>query len=246
MKKLPESSSGRIAGVLALSLALAIFIPYGGSELEGFLNTHALNIGILYAIIIGFLMSLALTRRQSLEEYVTLELNKIRRMHHLGLHLAKIEPRLDPWFSRLKTAIEAYQERFRLEGFNGYEKGNSLFRTLTYAIYELPTLGLPYNSDLYGALLDAAGSATEAREYIRAKMTNSISRYQWKVIGLVTFTFCVIISAASIDGLVARALTAVVVFNIFLTLELLYRYDRIGEKRDRRLADLYAWNLSRK
>jgi hypothetical protein len=114
---------------------------------------------------------------------------------------------------------------------------------VSYAIYGLPSLNIPYNSELYFQLLDAVADATEARQYIRVKNTSRIGRYQWAVMLTVTVTFSWVIVAATELTLSARLITAVVIFNLLLTLDLLRDYDRQSGKKDRSIRDLYASNL---
>ena len=73
----------RIIVLFAVSFCLVWFVPTAPERLTDFFYTHAFNLGVLYAITIGFLMSLTLSRRQLIEEYIALELNKIRRLYHL-------------------------------------------------------------------------------------------------------------------------------------------------------------------
>jgi uncharacterized integral membrane protein len=235
----------RILALVPLSVVLLFFIPYytRNSEFQYFFSNQVVNMGILYAIIVGFLMSLTLSRKQSLEEYVSLELNKIRRIYHLAYNLQLSEPRLKPWFEKLIETLRTYLRMFCITTFSQYEQGNPLFRRVTYTIYALPSLRLPYNSELYQFLLDAAGDATEAREYIREKKESSIGMFQWLVIIVVTMVLSAIIAATTPDDLISRFVSAVVIFSILLSLDLLYEYDQEYKQKNRYLADRYANNL---
>lgn len=232
----------RIVVLFLVSLGLVWFVPTAPPRLTDFFYSHAFNLGVLYAITIGFLMSLTLSRRQLIEEYIALELNKIRRLYHLAYHLRKAQPKLDAWFKRLHKEIEAYLHSFRKISFGEYERGNLLFRKATYTVYELPSLGIAYNQDLYGALLDAASTATEAREFIRSKKDHHIGRFQWLVTVIITITFCVTIAVFTPSDLWTRITSLFAIFCVFLTLQLVFEYDRSNERKHRYIAKLYVSN----
>lgn len=232
----------RILVLFVVSFCLVWFVPTAPERLTDFFYAHAFNLGVLYAITIGFLMSLTLSRRQLIEEYIALELNKIRRLYHLSYHLRKAQPKLDTWFKRLQKEIEQYLRSFRKVSFARYEKGNVAFRKATYLIYELPSLGIPYNQDLYGALLETTATATEAREFIRSKKDHHIGRFQWMVTVVITVTFCLTIAVFTPADFWARITSLFAIFCVFLTLQLVFEYDRSNERKHRYIAKLYVSN----
>ncbi len=236
----------RIVLLLGFSVVFVRAIPFltERTEIFDFFSNQVVNMGILYAIIVGFLMSIALQRKQALDEYISLELNKVRRIFHLGKHLAVQNPKLKKWFTELQTALSDYAGLFCSEDFSSYELGNPLFRKVTYAIYRLPKMGGgTYNSDLYRSLLDTAASATEARENIRARREQSIGFFQWIVIILIALTLSAILVASTPDDPMSRVVTTAVVFNLFLVLHLLYEFDIPNTKMNRARAGEYAHNL---
>jgi hypothetical protein len=229
--------------VLAISMAFATFIPYyGGEALDGFFSFNAVNIGILYAITIGFLMMLAINRKQALDSYISMELNKLRRMYHLAKHLHEATPGTDKWFHDIDKAITAYLRAFKQRDFSQYERGNPLHRKITYAIYGFPQVTRKYNAELYGSLLDAAASTTEAREYIRSTNDASIGYYQWFVTLSTTTVFAFIIIAASPLQIMTRMIAGTVIFCLLLMIQLLYEYDRANHKKRSFYTKLYLQN----
>lgn len=234
----------RIVFIMAASVIFVLVIPFFGLEARDILLENVVHMGILYAIIAGFLMSIAIQRKRTLDNDISLELNKIRRIYHLGLHLTREQPALEPWFKELKEHLEAYASLFREVTFQVYERGNDLFRNVTYTIYDLPSKRAPYNRELYLSLLEAAASATEAREDIRSKKDQTIGHFQWLVISIVTLTFAWLITSATPQSTDARMVTAIIVFNLFLVLDLLYEYDRFNDKKLLYIASMYANNLS--
>jgi hypothetical protein len=233
----------RIMMLLIFSLFFVMIVPFMGLDTQDFLVENLNYLGFLYAILMGFLMSIAIQRRRSLDEFISQELHGIRRMYHLALHLTKEQPQLAEWLNKLKEDMEGYMSMFREVSFHVYERGNDLFRGVTYTVYSLPSLKIMYNVDLYRALLNASAKTTEARQNIRSKKNQYIGYFQWTVILVITFTFAWILASAMPTTANAQIVTAVIIFNILLVLDLLYEYDRFNDKKLRLLADLYANNL---
>jgi hypothetical protein len=236
----------RLLVLMAVSIVMVVFIPFYAAQSDDLLTyftNQLVNMGILYAIIVGFLMSITLTRKQALEESVTLELNKIRRIYHLAFHIQRAEPKLHAWYDGLLRAFHEYLGFFCKKSFAKYEEGNEIFRKITYAIYGLPALNIPYNSELYEYLLDATSSVTEARESIRAKKDSTIGMFQWLVIVLVTMILSAMVAATTPWDLISRYVSTIVIFCLFLVLDLLYEYDQEYQRTDRYLAEFYANNL---
>jgi hypothetical protein len=236
----------RMLVLFALSLAIVFLIPsLTDAAVQAYVQTNISNAGLLYAILIGFLLYITLLRKQGMEEAISLELNKARRLYHLALHLKKTEPRLESWFRELKKGLEAYHAHFRKIDFRAYATGDALFRKVTYTIYRLPALELPYNQELYASLLDAAASATEARETINDKMEEYLGRFAWIVMLVVTAVFCLVIALATPDTMIAKSVSAALVFSLLLALQLMFEYDRSNIIRNRYFSSLYVQNMTR-
>lgn len=236
----------RLLALMAISILMTVFMPFyvaQNADLQLFFTNQLVNMGILYAIIVGFLMSITLMRKQALEESVSLELNKIRRIYHLAFHIQRAEPKLHAWYEGLLGALREYLGIFCKKSFVKYDEGNELFRKVTYAIYGLPALNIPYNGELYEYLLDASSSVTEARESIREKKDSTIGMFQWLVIVIVTMILSAMVAATTPHDLLTRYVSTIVVFCLFLVLDLLYEYDREYDRNDRYLADYYANDL---
>ena len=237
----------RLLTLFLLSILFVAIVPLFPQipEIQEFLSRQVVNMGILYAIIVGFLLSITLNRKNLLEEYIYLELNKIRRIYHLSLHLFKQQSGLEVWFGELARALKSYHTLFSLENFSRYEDGDPLFRKVTYAVYQLPSFKISYNSELYQSLLDAASASTEAREYVRATKANSIGLFQWVVLGVITLTLGIALVGSTPTEFTAILASAVFIFNLLLTLDLLYEYDNSNVRKDRFIAELYARNLEK-
>lgn len=232
----------RLLLIILISVA-ATRLPIREQQgLFDFLSFNAVNVGLLFAIIAGFLMMITLNKKQLLSNYVSTELNKIRRMYHLAKNIAEITPAAELWFKEVDQALSHYFDLFRRKDFRSYEEGNELFRAVTYAIYRLPLSVKSYNSELYTALLQTAGEATEAREHIRSYKDSSIGFFQWASIIIVAVSFAIIIALAIPQDSGAMWIGGMVIFNLFLMIQLLYEYDRINKRKGKSIARVYLEN----
>lgn len=234
------------AVLVLLTVLYTLLVPYAGDTFADLLKEHAVHLGILFAIVVAFVMTITLERRKGIDEAVAIELNKVRRIYHLAMHLAKVGgPETKKWFRGLEREIAAYHAVFRDKDFAEYATGNAQFRRITYAIYGLPALTDAYNTDLYLGLLEAAGSATEAREHIRAKLDAGIGRFQWFTILFITLLFGTIIAAVGVQEPLTRLASASVNIALVLMLQLVYEHDHFNPRKRRILADLYVrnWDL---
>ena len=233
----------RMFALALLASYIAMRVPFAGQMALDFIAPRAVNLGILFSITVGFLMYKSLNRRSDLDHYIALELNKVRRIYHLARHIEKCTPGAEAWLAAVRGGIREYLGLFRTFTFNEYGLGNPLFRSITYAIYALSSQIKKYNPELYASLLEATGEATEAREYIRAKKDDHVSLFSWIVVSLISLIFAGIIIAATPFDVTLRAVGALVIFCLFLVLQLIYEHDRANGLRDRAWASRYTADL---
>lgn len=233
----------RLLAALVLSALSSMYIPYFGTfEFDDYLSFNSVNTGILYAIVIGFLMMIAMNRRNQFDEHISLELNKLRRIYHLAKHIKETSPEAAAWFKKVDKALTDYHRAFEKRDFFNYEEGNILNRKITYAVYQLPKVAPTYNPELYNSLLEATASLTEARERINSIKDASIGYFQWFSTATITLLFGFIVVAASPYELFPRLVTGAVLFNLFLMVQLIYEYDRANPKKRKYYAALYLEN----
>lgn len=236
----------RMLVLLILSVVFVLTIPYiQTSAMGSILSAGISNAGMLFAIILGFLLYITLIRKHGLEQAVSLELNKTRRIYHMAYNMALAEPKLEAWFKELRSALEAYHRQFRTLDFDHYDEGDKLFRRVTYAVYGLPQTKLPYSPDLYGSLLGATSSATEARETINSIKDSRLGRFSWLIMLLITFVFCLMLVFYTPLAFTPRAICGVIIFSLLLTLQLLFEYDHFNTIKHRYISDIYAENIEK-
>ena len=234
----------RMLLLVLLAAFIALRVPYVGESALDFVAPRAVNVGILFSITVGFLMYKSLNRRSDLDNYISLELNKIRRMYHLARHVAHTAAGSSAWLAAVSGGIREYLGLFRTFTFHEYGLGNPLFRSVTYAVYALPVTVKKYNSDLYQALLTAAGEATEAREFIRSKKDDRVSLFSWIIVALISLIFSSLVIAATPYSFMLRSIGAMVILCLFLVLQLIFEHDRANSLRDRAWARRYVEDLA--
>lgn len=233
----------RMLVVALLAAFIAMRVPFAGETPLRFIAPRAENLGFLFSITVGFLMYKSLNRRSDLDHYISLELNKIRRIYHLARHIAIASSEAQAWLAAVRGGIREYLGLFRAFSFREYQLGNPIFRSITYAIYSLPSQVKNYDRELYQSLLEATGQATEAREFIRAKKDDRVSLFSWIVVGLISLIFsCIVIAATPYEPLL-RVVGALAIFCLFLVLQLIYEHDRANTLRDRVWAQRYVSDL---
>ncbi len=230
---------GRLLLAGAASALLVACIPVAPAAWHDFLFYRSFNLGIVYAIIIGFIFSMALERNKALIENISTELNKIRRIYHLAHHIAESNAKLRPWFAGIKKDIEGYLTFMGGHDLAEYADGNARFRRISYAVYALPKLGLDYPSELYAGLIQATADVTEARQNIREKINHRIGAFKWLVVLFVTLSFCSFVVLATSAAFGDRIVTWLFVLNVFLIVDLLFEYDGLRPSEMRALATYY-------
>ena len=233
----------RLLTLALLAWGISRAIPYAGPESLEYIAPRAASLGILFSITVGFLMFKTLNRREALDEHIALELNKIRRIHHLAQYLMEAHGHLAPWFGQIREGIVNYLRSFEERTFADYEEGGPLFRDITYPIYGLPSLGKEYNRELYEALLFTSNQATEAREHIRLSKNDRIGRFSWFVVIVISLVFSWLVIASMPYDTFLRDVGAGIIFCLFLVLQLIHEHDRVNVVRDKGLAAKYLDDL---
>ncbi len=151
----------RVLVILIGSFALAFIAPVAAGSAA--LAEAAV---VAAAIFLGVAAQRALLRRDQLAEWIAIELNKLRRLYHLGKNLGT-ESRHRQWFTELHGHLYAYLTAFDKKSFSAYQETNGQFRKLSYHLYQIPSLDTEKERVLYRELLDAAGTVAGARQRIQ-------------------------------------------------------------------------------
>jgi len=135
---------------------------------------------IATAVIIGFSAHRALSRRDDLAEEIAVELNKLRRVYHLGKNLGNDRHR--QWFTDLHGHLYGYLTAFDKKDFSKYQETNGAFRKFSYHLYQIPSLETEKERVLYRELLEAAGLVAGARQRIQELWNGGMSSSLWNLV----------------------------------------------------------------
>ncbi len=233
--------------IRALSLVLVAFaLAYGTAARMPFSwpLMALVPVTIVFAAVFGVLAAVAIGRRERLKSETATELNKIRRVYHLGKNLGS-SPHLRGWFTDLHGYIYDYLGGFDRFDLSEYEKGNPLFRRIAYHVYTLPALHEVKEEVLYDELLEATAAISDARQKISTLYRIRYAKSHWPelLILLVVFTLTALSVSA---GTPASPLLAASFLAGGYVLALTFLVHDIWTKEgDRRLAREYVNNITR-
>lgn len=195
----------RLLLVLAAAMAAASLVPVSGGP-----SNYAAASVLAVIFLLATVMLKAVERQKELDEWIALELNKIRRVYHLGRNLGETD-RLRAWFTDLHGYVYGYLSAFEEKDFSRYEETNGAFRKLSYHVYQIEDLKTEKERALYDELLDAAGEVAGARQRIRQLREGGLPGEVWTVLlaSAAIASAAVLLSIGPADRLVAGFLLSV-------------------------------------
>jgi hypothetical protein len=199
---------------------------------------------VLFAAIFGIFAALAISRRERLKETVALELNKIRRIYHLGKNLSGGD-HIRAWFTQLHGFVYDYLGLFEKRSLADYEQGNAAFRKMAYHIYALPEIREVKEEALYNGLLAAAGEVSEARQKINGLLKARFYVGHWFELLIALVLFIVAVLSATSDASESRFITFATLALGLLLAELYFDHDFLSAENGRALAAEYVKNIGR-
>jgi len=197
---------------------------------------------IIFAVIFGMLAYAAIDRRQRLKEAISLELNKVRRMYHLGRNLGNA-PYLRGWFTDLHGFVYEYLGAFEHRSLAEYDQMNPLFRKIAYHVYTVPELKDVKDEVLYNELLEASSVVSDARQKVLALHRSRFSHRHWFELCLAIVLFVSAVLAATTDT--TRFLSGAVISSGLLLTLLFFSHDIWTGEGDKSLAREYPRNIAR-
>lgn len=193
-------------------------------------------------ILLGVLFMRTLRRHDALHESMALELNKVRRVYHLGKNLGESD-HLRAWFTELHGYVYGYLMAFDKKDFSQYQETNADFRKLSYHIYQIPELTTDKERALYNELLDAAGTVAGVRQRIKQLWEGKLPRSVWSLVFVVNLSaiVAVLFSIGTVDRVVAALmLVALEIFSL-----LVMEMDSMKTVAGNEMASKYVENIAR-
>jgi len=223
--------------ILAASVALAFIAPVAGGS-----ATLAGSVLVLTSVLLGTVIQRALRRHDELHKWVAIELNKVRRVYHLGRNLG-LEAKHRQWFTDLHGFVYAYLTAFDKKRFSQYQETNAAFRKLSYHLYQIPSLDSEKERVLYADLLEAAGLVAGARQRIQELWNGGLPSTVWYVlIAISGAAAAAILSAMGPSDRFTAALALIALFSVFA---LARKADDLRNLVGEDLTKKYVENLAR-
>lgn len=227
----------RLLIILVGSFALALLAPVsaGSASLAG-------AAVVVTGLLLGFCAQRALARRDALSEWIAIELNKLRRVYHLGKNLGG-DSRHRQWFTDLHGYLYGYLTAFDKKDFSKYQETNAQFRKLSYHLYQIPGLETEKERVLYRDLLEAAGTVAGARQRIQELWSGGLSARLWN-----TLVLMAALSAAAVllaMGPSDRLVAALVIAALGCAVTFVREADAMRELADEDLSKRYVENIAR-
>ena len=230
-------SLSRLLPIVVVSFALAYLVPVSAGSAP--LAAAAMVAAVL---LLSVVLHRALKRRDDLTEWIALELNKLRRIYHLGKNLGG-NAALRQWFTDLHGHFYGYLTAFDKKSFAQYQETNGHFRKLSYHLYQIPSLETEKERVLYRDLLEAAGLVAGARQRIQELWNGALPSSAWNALAALSALagLSVLLATGPSDRLVAGAALSVLGIGATLVRSADGMKDMSGEALTKR----YVENIAR-
>lgn len=231
------SMSKRLLAVLVASFALAMLAPVSA-------GSAALAAGAVFtsALLFALLLQRSLRRRDELNEWVAIELNKVRRIYHLCRNLGT-EARHRQWFTDMHGYVYGYLMAFDKKKFSQYQETNAQFRKLSYHLYQIPSLETEKERVLYRDLLEAAGVVAGARQRIQEIWNGGLPASVWN--GLAILAFAAAAAVLTAMGPSDRFTAALVMTALGASAVMAREADDMRKMAGEDLSKRYVENIAR-
>jgi hypothetical protein len=230
--------------LVAVLLAYLIAYVFTPTAPLPFIGVIVLPVVIIFAVLFGILAFVAVDRRERLKEAVAIELNKMRRIYHLGKNLGA-SPHLRGWFTDLHGFVYDYLGGFEKYDLSEYDKGNALFRRIAYHVYTVPDLREVKEQVLYTELLAATALVSDARQRIVTLHKNGFTKGHWFEFLVMFLVFVATVVAGTADLALSRFATANILAAGAILAMFFIEHDAMTKDEDRELAKEYVKDIAR-
>ncbi len=212
--------------VLAIVAVVIAFITPGQENAS--CAFAAIIVGASFAGFATLLMSKAIDRAAALADAVSVELNKLRRIHHLARAFSRAEKQI-PWFDLVREAIESYLHAFEVIPFKQYDDTNEMFRRITQQLYGFDTIASEKGKLLFAELMTISGQATEARQRIHAMRVQRMGTWNAGVLLTLGGAVIMLTTVGFADSLGGRLAAALIALAVLVVVEAVFIAD--GQRR---------------
>lgn len=230
-----------LIAIVAVSEFVALATTGFGLE-WGFATSIVL--AFLFGLFTVYYISHATQRVSQISDAVSVELNKLRRIHHLARAFSRSENQI-PWFDLVREAIESYLHAFEVIPFGRYDDTNEMFRRITQQLYGFDKIVSKKGELMFAELMTISGQATEARQRIHELRGERMSVWAWGTMLVFGFSLAVIALFSYGDDLLSRLVAGGLVAVVLLVLDYVYMADTMKVLDNKRFTERYVANIER-
>ena len=226
----------------ALFRVLVVFILAYAVPASAGSQIYAAIAVLAVIVLLTIVLLMALNRMEKLNEWISIELNKVRRMYHLGKNLGS-EDHLRAWFTEMHGYVYEYLMAFENRDFADYQETNGAFRKLSYHVYQIPSLKTEKEKALYNELLGAAGLVAGSRQRIKQLWDGGLPAQMWNILVVMAALAgaAVLFAAGTADRLVSALLLSLLVLTVTLVRDM----DSMKMMAGKEIAKKYVENIAR-
>ncbi len=196
-----------------------------------------LPVALVFSFLISFFINRALDRKKIISSAVSVEISRLRRIHHLSDLIGDTI-----WRESIQFAIRHYQKELGADFLN-YHLKTKYFREFSRLIYSYD----PRNAReqiLFNELLVTMREIALERQLIGVYITQRLPQYSWLVICSVAFFLIALLIMVKDTTLVTQIGISFGVASILFILDLLKHTDRISKTERRTFQNWYKENIS--
>ncbi len=231
----------KVAAVLVISFALALFVPVFSDEARSYLVTP-IPLVVTFSLLVTFFINSARERLGSLKKSIALELSRTRRVAHITRALIAKDKNFEEWGQGILTDLMYYFDSFSHKDIQQYPTGDGVFRRVTSYIYYFPKTNDPHVLAIYQELLDTTREWALVREQIKGGLRGRLALYHWAIIGVGGLLVIATLLFIRFDALPSKLVSGSAIGAVLLTVELLQDVDYLSKKERSDFAELYLKN----
>ncbi|PIR66794.1 MAG: hypothetical protein COU51_02160 [Parcubacteria group bacterium CG10_big_fil_rev_8_21_14_0_10_36_14] len=236
----------RFLGIFIATLILVSIVP---SFTDAITITYIspIPVATIFAIVIAFYISNAITRMENIQTNVAVELSRSRRAYHLANGFTSSQD-LKKWGKELQDLVIEYLQSFGGHDFGEYNKSSKEFREITYHIYKMDPklLKTPKEIAIYEELLTTTREWAMVRQNISERKKQRISLYSWVIlwsISAILILFLMLLRTQDIFS--TRIVAGLSIVAVLFTLDLLWEINNLSKPERRIFARKYLFNVDK-
>ncbi len=221
----------RYIGTLFVAYALTLLMPFS----QQINSTTFVSIITVFSFLISFLINRALDRKKVLAAAISVEVSRLRRVHHISEHIGTAT-----WRGRLDSAINDYRHEIG-KNFLNYNKHGELFRKISHPIYEFKPKNR-YDEIIFGELLTTIREIALERQLIAEHIKDKLPVYSWFVVTTIAVFLIFLLLLSNNDSLIVDISISFAVASILFIMDLLRSVNRISHTEQKDFEGKYKNN----